>query len=303
MVRFTLACAFLLSTGLASAADLVLQLKHPPNTKRVVQIEQKSDQVLTIGPTDVETKSTTFIVQNSTTGPKLPDGSVEMVEKLEVLQNELKLPGGLTFQFDSANPDKKADNPLLEPIATVLRAVFKTPVTVVIDAKGKLAEVRFPEGAAQQLDEDFRSVFDADRRKKAAEKALAFVPTGAVKVGDTWEQTVDADLGSGQTLTVTSELTYKGTTDVGGKTLHKIASKPKTVSYFMDPASKSPLKVTGSELKPTEGEGEILFDADAGDVQQRQSRMRIQGTLSLDFGGQQLPGKLDLTLTEKATRQ
>ena len=180
---------------------------------------------------------------------------------------------------------------MLEPIAKVLRAVFKTPTTLVLDAEGKLTAVRFPEGAAEQLDEDFRSVFDADRRKKTALKALAFIPMGAVKVGDTWEQSVDADLGSGQTLTVTSELTYKGTTDVNGKTLHRIASKPKTVSYFMDPSSKSPLKVTGSELKPTEGDGEILFDAEAGDVIKTESKVRIQGTLKLEFGGQENPRK------------
>ncbi len=303
MIRFALACALLCSTSAASAADLVLKLKYPPNTKRVYQVEQKTDQTLTIGAQDVKTVSTTFLVQNQAVGDKKADGSVEIVEKLSVLQNELKLPNGLGFQFDSANPDKATDNPALEPVAKLMRALFKTPVTQVIDAEGKVSEVRFPEGTVEQLDEDFRSMFDADRRKKAVAKAMEFIPTGAVKPGDMWEHTMEADLGAGQTLTITSELTYKGTMDSNGKTLHRIASKPKAVSYAMDPNSKSPLKVTESELKPTEGEGEILFDAEAGDVHQRQSKLRIEGPLKLEFGGQQIPGKLDLTLTEKTTRQ
>jgi len=124
-----------------------------------------------------------------------------------------------------------------------------------------------------------------------------------VKSGDSWEQTVDADLGGGQTLTITNTLTYQGVVDVDGKKLHKITHKPKDVSYFMDPNAKSPLKVTNSELKPTEGGGELLFDEQAGDIVLRQSSMRIQGKLTLDFGGQQLPGKLDLKLSDKLARQ
>ncbi len=303
MIRFALTCALLLCTGIASAADLKLQLKYPPNTKRSYQIEQKSEQILTIGPQDVETKSSTFIVQNQTIGPKQANGSVELVEKLEVMQSDINLPGGLTFQFDSANPDKPAANPLLEPLAKVLRVSFKTPVTLVIDAEGKLDAVKIPAEAANELDEDFRSMLDPEKRKKTTEKTLAFVPTTAVKVGDTWDQTVEADLGSGQTLTITSALTYRGTVESNGRTLHKITNKPTSVSYFMDPNSKSPLKVTGSELTVTEGEGEILFDAEAGDVQQRQSSVRIQGKLTLDFAGQQLPGKLDLKLSDKMTKR
>lgn len=303
MLRLTLTSVLLCAASLASAAEVTLKLKYPPNSTRTVQLEQKSEQILTIGPQDVETKSSTFIVQKQTIGPKLPNGSVEIVEKVEVLQNELNLPGGLTFQFDSANPDKAASNPLLEPVAKLMRVSLKTPATVVIDAEGKLSAVKIPEAAINEVDEDFRSMLDPEKRTKAAKKALEYLPSKPVKPGETWEHTVDADLGGGQTLTITSTLTYQGEVDVNGKKLHKIVSKPKDVSYFMDPNAKSPLKVTNSELKPTEGAGEILFDVNEGDIVQRQSSMRIQGKLTLDFGGQQLPGKLDLKLSDKTTRQ
>lgn len=303
MIRFALSCAVLLSSTFATAADVSLQMKYPPNTKRSYQIEQKTEQTLTIGPQDVETKSTTFIVQNQAIGPKQANGSVEVVEKIEVLQNTLDLPGGLTFQFDSANADKPADNPLLEPVAKVMRISFKTPVTSVIDSSGKLEAIRMPDGATADLDDDFKSLLDPEKRKKTADQAQGFIPTKAVKPGDTWEQSVDADLGAGQTLSVTSTVTYEGTVDSKGKTLHKITHKPKSVSYAMDPNSKSPLKVTGSELAPTEGAGEILFDAEAGEVEQRSSSIRIQGKLTLDINGMQLPGKLDLKLSDKTVKR
>ncbi|MDP1798961.1 MAG: DUF6263 family protein [Planctomycetaceae bacterium] len=303
MLRFTLSALCLLVLGGVAAADVKLQTKALPNTKRVYQIDQKSEQVLTIGPQDVETKTSTFIVQNQNAGPKLPDGSVEIVEKIDVLQNEINLPGGLTFQFDSANPDKKADNPLLEPIAVLLRLTFKNPVTVVMDASGKVSSVRFAEDVASQAGEEFRSMFDPERRKKAANQALSYLPAEAVKVGDTWEFSIEADLGSGQTLTITSKVEYKGTTDVGGKTLHRLVSTPQTVSYAMDPNTKSPLKVLESDLKPTEGAGEYLFDAEAGELYKSESKVRIQGSMKMEAGGQQFPGKLDLTLTGKVARQ
>lgn len=303
MIRCILTCALLFCTTFASAAEVSLQMKYPPNTKRSYQIEQKTEQILTIGPQDVETKSTTFIVQNQAIGPKQPNGSVEMVEKVEVLQNTLDLPGGLTFQFDSANADKAADNPALEPVAKVMRVTFKTPVTSVIDSTGKLDAIRIPENALADLDDDFKSILDPERRKKTATQAIGFIPDKPVKTGDTWEQTIDADLGAGQTLSVTSTVTYQGTIDSKGKTLHKITHKPKSVSYAMDPNSKSPLKVTGSELTPTEGEGEILFNAEAGEIEQRSSSIRIQGKLTLDFGGQQVPGKLDLRLSDKTVKR
>lgn len=303
MHRISLPLLCLLSTSVASSAEVTLQSKVAPNTKRVYQIEQKSEQVLTIGPQDIETKASTFIVQNQTAGPKLPNGSVEVVEKVEVLQNEINLPGGLTFQFDSANADKKADDERLEPIAVLLRLTLKHPQTVVFDETGKVSEVKYDTDVASLVGEDYRSMFDPERRKKTANQALAFLPAKAVKVGDKWDFTVDTDLGSGQTLTVTSQVEYKGPVDASGKTVHRLVTSPKSVSYAMDPNSKSPLKITESELKPTEGAGEILFDAEAGTVQKLESKMRIQGTLKAEAVGQQFPGKLDLTLTAKLTKQ
>lgn len=303
MLRFVLSALCLFTLGGIAAADVKLQPKVMPNSKRVYQIEQKSDQILTIGPQDVVTKASTFIVQNQNAGPKLADGSVEVVEKIDVLQNEINLPGGLTFQFDSANADKKADNPALEPIADLLRLTCKNPVTVVMDAAGKVSSVRFADGVESQVGEDFRSMFDAERRKKAANQSLSYLPVDAVKPGDTWEYSLDTDLGAGQLLTVTSKVEYKGTTEVGGKTLHRMVTTPKTVSYSMDPSSKSPLKVLESELKPTDGAGEFLFDAEAGELHKSESKVRIQGSMKMEAGGQQFPGKLDLTLTGKIVRQ
>ncbi len=303
MIRFSLPLLCVLSAGIASSAEVTLQNKVTPNSKRVYHLDQKSEQVLTLGPQDIETKTSTFIVQHQTAGPKLADGSVEIVEKVEVLQNEIKLPGGLTFQFDSANPDKKADDARLEPIATLLRLTLKNPQTVVFDASGKVSAVRFSEDLASQVGEDYRSMFDTDRRKKTANQALAYLPEKAVKVGDQWEYTVDTDLGSGQTLTVTSQVEYKGTVEAGGKTLHRLVTTPKSTTYFMDPNSKSPLKILESDLKPTEGGGEVLFDAEAGELQKLESKIRIQGKLKAEAMGLQFPGKLDLTLAGKMVRQ
>lgn len=287
---------------LASAAE-TLAFQYVPNTKEVYEVEQKSDQKLTIGEFDVLTKAATFSVSTHTLGARAGDGSLDLTEKVDVLQVNLDLPGGIVYQFDSGNADKPADNPLLEPVAKTLRATFRTPVTTVLKADHSVKEIRVPEGASAGLPQEFDKLFDAETRKKAFGHARSYLPDKPVKQGDTWDRTVEANLGNGQTLTPTIRYEYQGTVEKNGRTLHKITSKPIAVLYSMDPGSPSPLKVTQSDLKPTEGEGEVLFDNNRGVAEMRVSRMRIVGTLTMVAGGQELPGKLDLTITEKVTRR
>jgi hypothetical protein len=99
------------------------------------------------------------------------------------------------------------------------------------------------------------------------------------------------------------EYTYAGTVTEDGKTLHKVTSKAKTVKYQMDPNAESPLKITGSELKPTESSGEYLLDLDAGLVTKAVAKIRIQGDLQMSVGGMNLPGKLDLTIETNSKLQ
>lgn len=292
-----------LCLGLSLSAAEPLQIKYPPNSRERFQTEQKTEQVLTIGPQKVETKSSTFQVTEQAIGPAGADGSLEVVEKVVVLQSEVKLPGGLAINFDSANAEKPADNPLLEPLIRVLRVVAATPVTFVLDGERKPREVKFPPTASELVGPEYKTLFDVDRRKKSFTQAQSYLPDGPAKTGDQWERTIESDLGSGQVLTVVLVYELQEPIEKDGRRLQRITSRAKSVTYAMDPNSTSPLKVSKSDLKPTASEGEILFNAERGLSESKRSKVRIEGTLTLVFNGNEIPGALDLTITDQTTRQ
>lgn len=302
-MRFAVSLTLLVTLTCGTAfAQVPLDLKYPAGSTSKVETTAKTHQILTLAGMDIETKSNTFTITSRTVGNPEDDGSLSIEEKVEVLQTEVELPGGTKLQFDSANPDKKSDIPQLEPIMERLRLSFKTPVTVVIDSTNKIKEVKFPPGLADSVDVSNKSLFDADKRKKAAEQGRGFLPGKAVKPGDSWEHSVDADIGSGQTLAFQIKYTYDGTVDQDGRQLDKITGKTLTVNYSVDPANPT-FQSSKSDLKITESTEAILFDRQQGAVQQRTKKMRIEGDLTLVVKGVEYPGKLDLNIEESTKRQ
>ena len=136
--------ALVLGSAIASA-QVKLESKYPEESKSVVHRDTSSKQTLTLAGMDIDTKSSTFIVATTSIGKRAADGTLKIEEKIDTMQSEVSTPGGL-IQFDSANPDKKADNTLLEPVLEIFRSVFRNPVTVELDAKNKITAVKLPDG-------------------------------------------------------------------------------------------------------------------------------------------------------------
>ncbi len=303
MLRFLAVTVLLFGLSSREAfSQVALELKYPPGSKSVNETTVKTHQILTLAGMDIETKSSTFSIGTKTIGQRTDDGSLSVQEKVDVLQTEIELPGGIKIQFDSANPDKKADIAVLEPIMERLRVTFKNPITTVLDAMNKIKEVQFPEGVAESVDASNKSLFDPIKRKKAAEQARGYVPDEAVKPGETWERATEADFGSGQTMAFRVKYTYVGSIEQDGRTLDKIAGKVFEVNYSIDQANAA-LRVAKSDLKVTESDETILFDRELGAVRQLTRKFRIEGPLTLVINGMELEGKVDLTIQENTKRQ
>ena len=148
--RFCFSVVALALSSTIASAQVKLEPKYPEGAKSVVHRDTTSKQTLTLAGMDIDTKSSTFIVATASIGKRAADGTLKIEEKVETLQSEISTPGGL-IQFDSANPDKKADNALLEPILDIFRTVYRNPVTVELDAKNKITAVKLPEGEYEKL--------------------------------------------------------------------------------------------------------------------------------------------------------
>lgn len=291
-----------LLTGAGEArAQVTLELKYAEGTKSSSQTESLVNQTLTLGGRDVLTKSSTFMTMSSSIGTRGADGTLAIVERVESMQTELDL-NGTKLQFDSVNPDKKADIPQLEPLLDLLRAAVKLPMTRTLEEKtNKLKSITLPEGEYEKLGEAAKDRFDPVKLKKATEQALAYLPDGPVKVGDKWERATEVNLGSGQLMSFLTKYEYLGTVEQDGVTLDKIGGKAFEVSLSI--VGNPALQLTKSDLKVKESATTHLFDRERGVLVSKVGKVRIDGPLTLVIGGMELEGKLDLTMEEKSTRQ
>jgi hypothetical protein len=282
-------------------ADESFAFKLTPKSVSKIQREQKIEQTLNIAGNDIQTSNSNFSVVRLTYGDRQPNGSLEQTEKFDVLQVDMNLAGTM-YQFDSANVDRAAPSGL-EALQIVLAATFRTPITSVLDAAGKTQELRIPPESREGLPPEFASMFDTEQRKKRADQHLGLLPNRPVKIGDTWDHTIEADLGAGQTLTFGLQMTYKEVVMDGSQTRHHIELKHTRVAYSMDPNSPSPLKVSRSNLQVAESSGGFWFDAERGRIQRDESAVVVTGDLTLVAGGQEIPGTLNLKMSSKSELQ
>jgi hypothetical protein len=290
-------------TADAARAQVKLERKYLPETTATTQIEANTKQILTIAGMDLETVSSRFVIATEKSGKRDAEGTLPVVTTIDKLQANTSLPGGLELMFDSSDPDKKASNPLLEPILDVLRISAKVKTTTLIDKQNRIKAIEFADNPAEKVGDDYKSQFDPEKKKKEAESELGSLPDKPVKVGDSWTHTTESDLGGGQTLTTETRYEYAGTEQKDGRTLDKITVKTTGVTYTMDPNSKSPLKIKSSELKVTSSEGTILFDRAKGAIVLSTTKMRIEGPMKTEINGMELPAKLDLTIESKTALQ
>ena len=137
--------------------------------------------------------------------------------------------------------------------------------------------------------------------KREANQAREVLPDKPVNKGDRWQRTVVMDIGAGQSLTFETYYNYGGTVQKDGKTYDKIESFIGGVTYSLDPNSPIPLKLLKSDLKIDSSMGTILFDQEKGQVAESSSTTRITGPMTFSVNGQELPGKVDLTLETIST--
>jgi hypothetical protein len=287
----------------AARAQVKLEYKFPEGQKQTYKSKVKTSQVLTLMGQAIPTDATETIVSSSTIGKKRPDNTIPVEEKVESLNVELSLPGGINVAFDSKDPNPKVDNPQLSFLVDIYKLVSGVSYTVVLDANKKVKAVEGAEkilekaeGANEMVKQALKSRLDAQRLKTQFEQSHSNLPDVLARKGEPWERDEVLDIGSGQTLSFHKKYEYAGEQKKGAATLDKIDVKTTKVAYAMDPNSPSPLKVTKSDLTVDSGDGTILFDREAGRIVSSQNTIHIKGPMTFAAGGQEIPGSLDLTI-------
>ena len=287
----------------SAQAQVKLEQKVVEGAKTVNHTNLKVTQTLSLAGMNLETSSDRFVIVSTKAGKREADGKIRVDQSVDKLSVTVKLPGGLMLTFDSDDPNKKAENPAFQPLVDVMGALSKAKTVFVYDQSGKVAAVEGFDKAAEKLSEEARGDLDPEVAKKNANQEIDRLPSDPVKVGDTWSRNSDLNLGSGQIMSMTTEYKYVGEVKEGDKTYDKIEAKTTATTFSIAEGSKLPLRVTKSELKPTESGNTLLFDRAAGQFQSNKGKLRIQGNLEFSINGQNLPAKLDLTMESDTTRQ
>ncbi len=257
---------------------------------------------------EIETKSTQTMTVSTTVGKKRDDSSMPVEQKIESLKVELALPGGITVNYDTSEPNAKIDNPMLAFLEEVFKMTSEIGYTIVVDDKNKVKAVEGTEKLLEKADKlsgpartAIRSRVEADTLKKAFEQEMRHMPDILTRPGESWERTEVLDLGSGQTLTFQKKYEYTGTENSGGKTLDKITSKTTKAELKQDPNVEADLKLVKSDVKVDSSEGTILFDREGGHVVRSSGTVHIKGDgMTFSYKGTELPGALDLTIESAA---
>lgn len=277
--------------------------KYVESSKQVKETESKVDQTLTIAGMAVETKALTFQTTKTEIGERDAEGKLPVTETVTSLRSDLELPGGTKINFDSANPDQKADNPLFEPLMEVFRAIVKNPITALVDRENHVTEAKIANNAQDQLPKEVQSFLQPERQKRDREQAWSFLPDKEVEAGAEWERFIEQDLGGGQTFSFKMKYTYAGPEQKDNKTYHKFGLEHLEATYALDPNGNPMVQVPKSDLKVAKSSGSILYDPATGEIPFRESLVKITGTMTLTINGMDFPSDLNLTMTEKSTLQ
>ncbi len=303
MFRCALPALLLFVVAAPAFGQVELKHKYQEGSNFTTEVISNVKQTLSLAGMDVETKAETIVTTKSSVGKKNENGLVPVKAKVETMQVTMDVQGN-EYTFDSANPDDKGTSPL-EMLRDVHKAIIGAETTLLIDKEGRVSEVQRPDIGLDSANEVVKQLASSQLKpeylKQQANQAIEQLPSQAVKMGDTWQRTESVDLGGSQIMTFKKRYTYEGTTDDSGKKLHKITSKVLEVELAIGADSPSPAKLKESKLKADESTGELLFDPMLGQFVKNKTSIKIVGEMTLEIGGQEIPAKIDLTMSAEAT--
>lgn len=297
---FTFAAVLLVHAPLA--AQVSLTPKPQEGRSYVSELTLNLNQTLALGGADNATQMETVVRTRHTVGPRDAAGKVQEQEQTEALRVSMTA-YGMTYTFDSANPDAKSDSALDPLLRGVHKVIANLKATKTYGRDNRVQTVSIDEnvlGALPVQTQDLlRSEINPQRQKDEANQQLAMFPDEPVSPGDHWKRTETSHFGAGQVMTFEMNYTYDGTVEEGGKRLHKITGEPKSVKFAIE-NSPLPLTLKSADLTP-KGKTTTLFDAERGQTVRTDSELTITGPLTFTIQDMELPSQLDLTIRSALT--
>jgi hypothetical protein len=263
----------------------------------------ETKQTMKVTMNDVaQTQKQTFIFSWT---PVKQDGDNWVIEqKIEAVIMDIDI-GGSRINYDST---KEGGTP--NPLGEFFKALVGAKFTLTLDTKKmKVTKIEGREKFLQelvkanpQMEPLLKQILSEKALIEMAEPTFAVVPDKPVAKGEKWTRSSSLDMGPIGKYENTYTFTYEGK-DEKEKKLDKI--KVDTVLKYKEPAADAagvgglPFRIKSADLKSTNATGTIWFNNDKGRVEKSNMSLKLEGTLSIEIGGQTT--KVDLSQTQETT--
>jgi hypothetical protein len=203
---------------------------------------------------------------------------------------------------DSAEAEKKLD----ERNAQIARKLEGAVCTITMDpGTRKVVTVRgIDEHVARAFGEnpDLEKTIAADLSAKTVKADMeslfaALLPDRPVNPGDRWQRKTLISFGAMGEFRADGDYTYRGKSDLDGKSLDRI-DVAWTLQYVApDKESGLPYTIKKADLKTEKAQGTSFFDAAMGRLVQFQRTVHVKGTLEVVLGGDEVQIGIDAEQT------
>ena len=287
--------------AITTSAQVTLEIKQSEKSTVTQQSDITLKQILQIAGQEIETQSIQKLTTEFVTGARDDDGTLSTRVTFKKWIGTWAFPGGIEMKFDNAVPDAKAPLEQLEPILDAVRTMINHPTTHVFNKDGSPKSVNVPEAAIEKLQGPLKNEFNAKQLLNQLKQEHARLPNKAVSKDNTWVRKEIIPLGAGQVLNLRIDYTYNGTIEKNGHTLDLITGKVTDIAYEMKAENATPLTVKDSDIDVRKSSIELVFDRKSGRFVETKNLIQVKGDMTFEANGQELPGKLDLTIEQNIT--
>lgn len=259
-VRAAFATLLIASATVAQAADAIAW-KFSPGLVNRFQMNQETKVTKTGAGGDMSVDTLLIIDLSWAVKEVNADGSAVLEQKIDRMRMTVTTSDGLKSEIDTASKEPAQGQAAMA--APLLKAITGNVFVITMTPRGEVTNVVVPDGVTEALKNQpgapqMGELASAEGFKKLVGQA-SFVLPEALTVGKEWTSTTESKLPLVGTQKAVTTYKYEGPIDQEGTKLEKFTAKV-DISF-------SGGEVT-VEVPSQESNGEILFNAEAGRLEQ-----------------------------------
>jgi hypothetical protein len=209
-----------------------------------------------------------------------------VTQKIEAIKMEIRISDN-KITYDSTKDAQAIQNPLADFFKALVGSEFKlviSPDFKVLRIEGRDDFVNKLIKTNTQMEPLLKQILNDEALKQMADNAFAVLPNRPVQKGDTWDRDATISMGPIGAYKTHYVFTYEGKEGKFDKI--KVAS---TINYIPPGPNSSgalPFKIKSAEMNTKNASGTILYDPEKHWIDSSESKLVLEGKLTVEINGQ-----------------